>query len=268
MEGRGELQVVRGRGGGPGHARRRAVVSRGAVQIGEVRSDEGIGRVALGELPKLVPSRVDVAPGVRAHGGDQREAARELRIALERRELFERRQRADLPVVWGRGRRDPEGLEDSREPPSSRGRAHLPERPSGRLGVPARIAGANELDVERDGLGFCGAGREQALRGLLVPSCIAGETRERARHASRGGRGNSEHGGLAEGGLRPSGVSRANGPHVRRQEERPPSRLVRAQMVGKRLELRRERGRVVPVGQHVELERARRQTTWIMSDRP
>ena len=53
--------------------------------------------------------------------------------------------------------------------------------------------------------------------------------------------GDAEHRGLAERRLGPGGVVRPHGPDVRRQQERPPARLVGRQVVGEGLELRRER---------------------------
>ncbi len=261
----GELRIGRGGRGVGGDARRGAVVSRCAIQVGEIRSDDRIRRVAIGELAQPDARGLGVAGGVRAHRGDEREAARELRIGLERRELLDG---GAGTLFAARARRRGEGLEHARQPGSARARAHLAQRLGCGLGVAPGESQPNELDVQRDRFGLGAARREQALRRLLVPGRVARDAGERPREPP-GGRGRSpEHRGLAERGLRPSDIARPNGPDVRRQEERAPASLVGAEVVGERLELSRERRGVAPIREHVELEGARRQAPRVERDGP
>ena len=199
--------------------------------------------------------------------GDERQAPRELRIGLDRRELLDARARGSLvvrrPSAVGR-----EGLEHARQPRPARRRAQLTQRPGRGSDVAARVAHPHELDVERHRLGLAATGREQSLGRLLVPGRVARDARERAREAPRGRRRRAEHRGLAERGLRSGGIARANGPDVGRQEKRARASLVGAEVIGERLELGRERRRVAPVGEHVELQRARGQAPRIERDGP
>ena len=79
VERRCELRVVRGRRGLRRDPRRRAEVSGRAVQVAKIGGDDGIRRVAIGQRPKLGARRFRIARRVCPHGGDQREAAGEVR---------------------------------------------------------------------------------------------------------------------------------------------------------------------------------------------
>ena len=268
---RGELGVGR-RGGGVGRdARGRAVVARPRDRDRRgTTATTGSGGVAVGELAQARRARPSVSPAACARmRRDEREAARELRIGLEGRELLDRATRAIAPVgvdVRRRAARTPRARGRAR--PRAGSRAISRSVLAAPSASPRACREPNELDVERHRLGLGAARREQALGRLLVPGRVARDAGERAREPAGRRRRRAEHRGLAERGLRPRRVARPHGPHVGRQEERAPARLVGPEVLGERLELRRERARVGAVGQHVELQRPRRQAPGVARDGP
>ncbi len=168
----------------------------------------------------------------------------------------------------GAGGQRQERLEHPRQPRPARRPRHLADRLRGTLVVVARVPYAHELQVQRGSLVLTGARRDEALGGVFVPRRVADDARERPRDAPDDRGRHAVHRSLAQRRLRPCRVVRPHRPHERREEERATARLVGRQVVGEGLELRGERARVPAVGEHVELQRARRQTPRIVRDRP
>ena len=199
---------------------------------------------------------------MRAHRGDEPQASRQLGVRLDRREFLDRRARPIVARHAGHER-----LERAAEPRSPRGRPEFAQQFRRALGVAARAAEAKELDGERGDLALGAPRREQPLGRVLEPRRVARDAGEGTRHPpDRRGR-HAVHRRLAERRFRARHVVRAPPPHEGREQERPPARIVGRELLGERLELRRERRRVRAVGQQVELVRARRQRARIGVDR-
>ena len=127
----------------------------------------------------------------------------------------------------------------------------------GRAGlVLAEQAAAPELVPEARLLARLGAGREEALRRLLVPSGVALQRREHARDARDDGVRDAAGRGLRERRLRRGDVVALGRPHVRGEQEDAALRVVALERVGRRLERARERAGLLSVAEQIEEERA------------
>ncbi len=266
---RGRRSPRRLRGGDAGGRGVGAALAQG--RRGTSRRRRRVARILRRELGEATTRRFDVADGVRPHRRDEREAARDVRIALERSELVDRHPPARRVTLDARpveiDELGGERLEHAPQPRPLRRVPDLPQRLRRELVLAARRASAIELEQQRNDFTVLRrAARHEAFGGVFVPGRVAAHRRHRPREPRDRAGGHAVHRRLAQRRLRARRVARTHAPDPGGEHERATARFVRREVVGERLELRRERGRVPAIGQKIELERAGRERRGIALD--